>query len=633
MWAPAAALSLLMAQGACKGGTTRFPNAGSTHAVFEAGEPKQGTQAPILEVLERELKTNLARLSAEDIETPAYFIAYDLVTLDELWVQASDGAIMKSSLDSERVVDVDIHVGDPFLDNSRAQEGDYYGRGLGSGAGTTLDDNDLSLSQSLWLITESQFRAASDAYSNVLTLESMVTREGEEEHPDFSQEEPLVYFEPVATADLRGIAERWEPITREASLVIADDPAIFASQVVLQGTVENHDFVNSEGTKVHTGRVRLRLMLSVATQAPDGMELSRFASFEAHQDSELPNKDEVLATAKRLRDELLALRSAPLAEPYTGPAVLDGRAAGVFFHEIFGHRLEGHRQKDLAEGQTFTKMLGGPVLPEFLDVVDDPTIARLDGHPLSGHYFIDDEGVRAQPAVLVQGGVLMGFLLGRSPVLPFEVSNGHGRREPGNPIVARQGNLIITSKRALPQEQLRKALVDEAKKQGKPYGLWFEDIQGGYTITDRSGPQAFKVMPLMVYRVFADGRPDELVRGADIVGTPLAAFETIMATGDTLGIFNGMCGAESGWVPVSAVSPAILLSKLEIERAANERAKPPLLPAPRLDHGMHRRGASPALRSPPDHPGSSARGGTIEHTSLPGTASKTAQTDTRGGAR
>jgi hypothetical protein len=165
-------------------------------------------------------------------------------------------------------------------------------------------------------------------------------------------------------------------------------------------------------------------------------------------------------------------------------------------------------------------------------------------------------------------------------VLPFTKSNGHGRRERGYQAVARQGNLIVTSRKTIPDKELRRALIDEVKRQNKPYGLWFSDIQGGYTTTERSGPQAFKVMPLMVYRVWPDGRPDELVRGVDIVGTPIAAFETIAATGDTPGIFNGVCVAESGEVPVSAVSPSLLLRNLEVERASHERGKPPLLPPP-----------------------------------------------------
>ena len=279
---------------------------------------------------------------------------------------------------------------------------------------------------------------------------------------------------------------RWELRLADVSAALAEDERVLESNVVLLVNVDNRSFVDSNGSKVQAGHVRLRIMMSAMAQAEDGMRLSRMENFEVHTPEQLPAQTLLLATAKRLREELVALRAAPLAEPYAGPAVLAGRAAGVFFHEIFGHRLEGHRQKDDLEGQTFATMVGKRVLPVFLDMVDDPTAQRLGGVPLSGHYFVDDEAVPARRTLLVERGKLRGFLLGRSPVLPFKHSNGHGRRERGNQVVARQGNLIVTSRKTIPDQRMRQALIDEAKRQNKPYGLWFSDIQGGYTITERS---------------------------------------------------------------------------------------------------------------------------------------------------
>src|SRR5947207_1685552 len=166
--------------------------------------------------------------------------------------------------------------------------------------------------------------------------------------------------------------------------------------------------------------------------------------------------------------------------------------------------------------------------------------------------------------------------MSRSPIKGFDGSNGHGRRQPGLEVVSRQSNLIVESAKAVPDAQLRQMLIDEAKRQNKPYGLFFQDITGGYTTTGRGGLQAFKVMPVVVYRVYPDGRPDELVRGADIVGTPLASFAKILATSDRPDVFNGYCGAESGTVPVSAVSPAILVSEIEIQKKDKSQDKPPL---------------------------------------------------------
>ena len=173
--------------------------------------------------------------------------------------------------------------------------------------------------------------------------------------------------------------------------------------------------------------------------------------------------------------------------------------------------------------------------------------------------------------------------MSRSPIRNFSKTNGHGRRQHGLDVVSRQGNLLIESTQTVPFAKLRELLIAECKKQGKPYGLIFDDIAGGYTSTNRWGPQAYKVLPLYVYRVYVDGRPDEVVRGVDIVGTPLNSLNKIIVTGDDYGIFNGVCGAESGWVPVSSVSPSILVSEIEVEKRMKEQSKPPILPAPKFE--------------------------------------------------
>ena len=554
---------------------------GSPKIVMDRAKAKKGDPAEVIAILEQELKRNFAQLSDEELDPPAYYLGYGVVDVDELYVQAEGGALVRDEHDTDRLLDVDVRVGDRELDNSHSQGGDYGpGNGLGSGLSISLEDVPLSMSQSIWLDTEEQYKAAVAKLRDVESSEQLRSESGRQPSPDFSEEKPLVHLEPPVGLDMAVVQADWVPRIRELSARLDSAPEVLRSAVTFIVRAENRYLVTSEGTRTQSGASRLRILLEVQGQAEDGMFLHRSQTFEAHTPEQLPSMETLDMAAQGLRAELAALRKAPVADPYTGPAVLEGRAAGVFFHEIFGHRLEGHRQKDDLEGQTFTDKLGKRVLPWFLDVVDDPTVSTLGGMPLSGHYFVDDEGVQSRRAVLVERGKLKGFLLDRSPVRPFLRSNGHGRREPGYQTVARQGNLIVTSRRALTRKQLRQELLDEIDRQNKPYGLWFTDIEGGYTITDRSGPQAFKVEPLMVYRVYADGRPDELVRGVEIVGTPLAAFETIIATDDRPGIFNGTCGAESGWVPVSAVSPSLLLRQIEIERAAHDRDKPPLLPPP-----------------------------------------------------
>ena len=343
---------------------------------------------------------------------------------------------------------------------------------------------------------------------------------------------------------------------------------------------ETDYFASSEGSRVVTPHMQARIVAIAVTRADDGMDLFREQTFEAETVDGLPAQAELEAAMRELGKSLEALRKAPVTEPFDGPAILSGRAAAVFFHEVLGHRLEGQRQRGDEEGQTFTKDVGKPVLPSFLSVADDPTLTKFGNTWLSGSYEYDDEGEKAQRVELIDDGVLKTFLMSRLPIASFSSSNGHGRAETGHVPTGRQGNLIVTSTKSVPETELRKELIEEAKKQGKPYGLYFEDISSGFAVTTRSSPQAFQVIPLVVWRVYVDGRPDELVRGVSIVGTPLAALKRIVATGDKSEVFNGECGAESGTVPVSAVAPAMLVSEMETQRQPQGTARPPILPIP-----------------------------------------------------
>jgi predicted Zn-dependent protease len=355
--------------------------------------------------------------------------------------------------------------------------------------------------------------------------------------------------------------------------------------------------VNNEGTAITTPSHSTRLVMEAQTRAEDGMDLLRVETFQAPSAAGLPGEKELTEKIEKMATDLNALRKAPVAEPYDGPALLSGRAAAVFFHEVLGHRLEGHRQKDEDEGQTFTKKIGQEVLPKFLSVTDDPTMAELAGVKLAGNYAYDNEGVPAQRVEVIKDGILKSFLMSRMPIKGFDHSNGHGRNQPGLMPTGRQGNLIVSSTETVPEKDMRQKLIDEVKKQNKPYGLYFDDIQGGFTLTTRALPQAFQVLPVIVYKVYPDGRPDELVRGVDIVGTPLAALTRIVKTGDQQHVFNGVCGAESGSVPVSAAAPAILFSEMEVQKRAHEHERPPLLPPPGFeDKTMKADAAKPEVK-------------------------------------
>jgi predicted Zn-dependent protease len=274
-----------------------------------------------------------------------------------------------------------------------------------------------------------------------------------------------------------------------------------------------------------------------------------------------------------------ALRVAPMMESYSGPAILSGRASGVFFHEIFGHRVEGQRTKNSTDAQTFKKKLGEPVLAKEFSVYLDPTLRRLGGTDLAGHYAYDNQGVKARRVDVVENGVFKTFLMSRTPIDGVPQSNGHGRAQVGLSPVARQSNLVVSVAPSAVQPDLKKLLIAEVQKQGLPYGLLFDDIEGGFTFTGRTVPNAFNVLPLVVYRIYADGH-EELVRGADLIGTPLTTFSKITAADNHIAVFNGVCGAESGGVPVSAASPGIFVTQIEVQKKAKSQERIPILPAP-----------------------------------------------------
>jgi predicted Zn-dependent protease len=399
--------------------------------------------------------------------------------------------------------------------------------------------------------------------------------------PDFSQEEPRTYNGPVV--EIRVDRKPWEERVRRYTAEFGKSPDVLNSIATFTALGINQYQVNTEGTKLAFGQVHYRLELYVQSKAPDGMDINRYGNFDWLDPKDAPDDKTVFARIQTMIHETEALDRAPLVDPYAGPALLTGRATAVFFHEVFGHRAEGFRQKDPNEGQTFTSKVGEQILPAFISIKDDPTEASFGGQMLLGYYPYDDEGVKAENVQLVDHGVLKTFLMSRSALLSLPHSNGHGRRQLGYVPVARQGNLIVSSSLTMTNDQLRQKLIELIKQQGKPFGLLIDDIAGGFTFTGRGNPQAFQVLPLVVYKVFPDGRPDQLVRGVDIVGTPLVSLTKIVATGDTPEIFNGYCGAESGSVPVSAVAPAILISEMEVQKKETSTDRPPILPPPAHD--------------------------------------------------
>jgi TldD protein len=537
-----------------------------------------GKASPLIAAMQAELDRSFKTLSIQN--PPAYFIGYTVTDTQRAEVSGSNGALLSSGETRNRWLQVSVRTGSYTLDNTH-KVGEQRMPSGGPGTGVPVDNDEQIVRRAIWLETDQQYRSAAEALIKIRSSKEVKADTAEGRTPDFSHEQPHKSIEPEVSFTLD--RKPWEGKVRAYTKTFRESPDILNSIVTFSALGQNSYLINTEGTQLQHGQIRYRLELFIQGKATDGMNIERYYNFDWVDPKDAPSDKEVAAASATLRKEMEGLVKAPLNEPSVGPALLTGRAAAVFFHEVFGHRAEGHRQKDITEGQTFAKKVGEPILPDFLSIVDDPTLKKLGQEDLLGYYRFDDEGVSTHEVTLVDRGVLKNFEMSRSPLADYPHSNGHGRRQLGATPVSRQGNLIVKSSKAVSNAQLRAKLIELVKAQNKQYGLLIDDIAGGFTFTGRGQPQAFQVQPLVVYKVFVDGRPDELVRGVDIVGTPLAALTKIVATGDTPEVFNGYCGAESGSVPVSAASPAILTSELEVQKKQTDTDAPPILPPPAHD--------------------------------------------------
>lgn len=573
-------LALVLA-GAC----AAAPHAARTEPpAQERGVRVADPRLPVLDAMTGELERNAKELKIGDNHAP-YFIGYTLRDDHSFDLQARYGALFTDEEKHGRSVYVEVRVGSYQLDNSKAKPDGLFGTPNAatyiSRKDAPLDGDMSALKAALWLSTDEKYK---EALSDYLKMRGdRVYKPDEKEAPSFSHE-PVVHSiqAPVAMAFDRA---RWRREVSRASALFKGTPEIFDNLVRVNATKEIRWITNTEGSKVLTEDVIYGLSIGAVARADDGMLLTHERSFYGRTQDELPSGANLDAEVERLASELKAVRTAPVMDPYTGPAILAPVATGVLFHEAIGHRLEGERQDDDESGRTFRGQVGVRVIPSFLSVYDDPNVADWEGTPLNGWYAYDDEAVRAQRADLIDHGILKGYLTSRAPVkdAPPE-SNGHGRAQGVKDPIARMGNLVVAadpeSAQVVSRDELKQMLIAEAKRQHKPYGLIIEDISGGDTNTSSYGYQAFRGVPTLAYRVDVKTGKETLVRGIELVGTPLTVINKIVAASKETDVFNGYCGAESGFVPVSTVAPATLITEVELQRQPREAERAPVLPPP-----------------------------------------------------
>jgi len=545
--------------------------------VLAEGRPKEAQQAiqndPVLSALSAELAHLQEGLGA--LDPPPFYIALTVTETHSDRATGGFGAITGAGTHVRRFVTVDVRVGSPRVDNTHPVRGPW-GRSRSSSGVVPIDNDIPALRRAIWREAEAVYRTGVERLGQVQANVDVKAAE-EDQTGDFVASAPIVHLDDVLPPRLLG--EETASQLAEWSAPFAVPEWLFTNIVARSATTDTRWFVNTEGSVVRTSDRYDRLQLYAEALADDGMQLPAYRVWFWRAQGDGPEAADVVAAVEDMTSILTAMRDAPVAEPSTVPAILSGSAAGVFFHEVLGHRLEAHRQKDEHEGQTFRNRVGTRVTSPGLSVVFDPTLREFDGEELSGYYSVDDEGVGSRRVVAVDDGILRSFLVGRRPVEGFIGSNGHGRAQAGRQATARQSNMLISVADPVSMKALEAQLIAELVATGKPYGLVFERVRGGFTLTGRTRPNSFEVLPTEVYRLYPDGRR-ELVRGVDLIGTPLAALQRVVAGADETGVFHGYCGAESGWVPVSAVAPALLLSEIEVQKKPKEQEQAPVLQAP-----------------------------------------------------
>ncbi|MFT7031754.1 MAG: TldD protein [Cyclobacteriaceae bacterium] len=548
-------------------------------AIFQIGFfASQAQQDPLLDIMNEELEREFDILSKADV--PAYYMNYGVNEISTISISTNLGSLMTSADSKSRLASVNIRVGDYTKDNTHEVKSKGPGNFAASTTPIALDNSKKSIQKALWQITHGAYISSLKQYKKVQNQEEDED-EGKSEVSDFSKEKSVRSVEPPLIINNLLDKNAWGQKLKSLSALFITDEDIVSGNVDLNYTVERKYLTSSEGSYIAQNMTYAHMHINAKVRCKDGDVVPLYKSYFAFNPEDLPKDVELSKDIKLMMSQLEELKSAPLAEPYTGPALLHARVAGVFFHEIFGHRIEGHRLKSESDGQTFKEKIDEKVLPKAINIFSDPSMTKYGDQDLIGHYKFDDEGVKAQKVRVVEEGILKSFLMSRSPLENFESSNGHGRSQAGLKPVARQSNLIIESSEPLNEKKLRKMLVEECIEQGKEFGYYFVDVTGGFTRTDRYNTNSFNIMPTLVYKIYADKRPDELVRGVDLIGTPLTMFAEIFATGSKKSTFTGICGAESGGVPVSATAPALFVKRIETQKKPSGSGKNlPLLSRP-----------------------------------------------------
>jgi microcin-processing metallopeptidase PmbA/TldD-like protein len=527
----------------------------SAHAQSKSSQSSADND-PVLQAMRAELERSKSALKLEGMAAP-YYIDYRVIDMDANVAEAAFGALRTDVHARFRFLRVTVRVGDYKQDG-------FFGQGQGAMDFMPLDNDLVALRHQIWLATDNAYKAATES----LTAKQAQLKQYSVEQPvdDFARAEPVTSIGPLAKLDVD--SQAWPKMLQSASGLYKNDPRIESFDAGFSFTAVNRYFVSSEGSVVRSGQTTYDLHFGASTQAADGMRLDRSHGYFVTDMKELPSEPTLMADATKLLASLKQLRDAPIAdEEYRGPVLFSADAASTVFSDLVGDNILGYKP-DLGQPArtkgAFATSYKSRVLPDFLSVVDDPTLASMDGRSLMGKYDVDDEGVKAMPVSVIENGKLVNYLIGRAPIRDFPASNGHGRaRVPQNYPGPSLGNMIVRASESSTPGQLKKNLIEICQQRELPYGYYVETL----------GPQR---TPRLLYKVWVKDGHEELVRGAVFGDLDTRTLRNdLIAAGNDVNIENQPLN-----IPHSIVNPSILFDELEVRRANANKDTLPDYPAP-----------------------------------------------------
>jgi predicted Zn-dependent protease len=574
-----------------------------------------------LNAMQDELDRARTRLELKipDKADPArpYYIQYRILDLDVRTIVAEFGALISSTTGKNRIMSVDVRVGNYNLDSSNFITDEGFSGFLGSTGTVGIDRDYDSLRQDLWLATDQAFKAAVENFSKKQAFMSRLAKAPS--IPDFSAAPPFVNVEPLRDPDWT--TRNWEQEARAVSAALRQFPQLQSSRVTYHLIYTTSYLLNSEGTKIRSNRSLAAIEASLATESDDGMNLHNFLAVYRHRPDELPAADVVKKDLEKAGEQLITLRVSQPAADYDGPVLFEPPAAGSLLAQMLGPSLSGARgplamqsafdqlMDRLGGRSEWTGKLGTRVFPGTVSLVDDPTVKQFAGQDLLGSYEVDEEGVKAERVPLVTNGLLLNFLMSRRPGPDLEHTNGHGRAaylgEP-RPLIS---NLFFTSSTAIAPDELKKKFMDACKQNGNKWclivramdnpvlGVREQDDLSEIVMGAAGGAASGDRLPLLVYRVNVDDGKESLIRGARLSGLTLRAMRNIAGIGNDATPFNftesqqtGFSGtalaafgsADSG-VPATVIAPSLLFDDVEVHGARGEPERLPLVPPPPIN--------------------------------------------------